>query len=58
MTIPPAPPLAPSRRRVLLTAAAVVAIPATTSLAANEVASVTQPSETQPRSEDHGHDHH
>jgi len=45
MTIPPAPPLAPSRRRVLLTAAAVVAIPATTSLAAHAVASETQPTD-------------
>ena len=37
MMIPPAAPLAPSRRHVLMTAAAVVVIPATTSLAEIEL---------------------
>jgi hypothetical protein len=48
MTILPASPLAPLRRQVLLTAAAVVVIPATTSLAANAGASITQPTEPKP----------
>jgi non-heme chloroperoxidase len=43
MTIPPTWPLAPLRRQVLLTAAAVVVIPATTSLAANEGAPEVRP---------------
>jgi non-heme chloroperoxidase len=48
MTIPPAPSLAPSRRQVLLTTAAVAVIPPTMSLAANEGASVTQPTDPKP----------
>jgi non-heme chloroperoxidase len=48
MTIPQVSPLALSRRHVLLVAAAAAAIPATASLAANEGASVTPPTDPKP----------
>ena len=48
MTIPQVSPLALSRRHVLMVAAAAAAIPATASLAANEGASVTPPTDPKP----------